>query len=218
MAELREAANAITIMNVPPTTLDDMPPSVLAIIASHVMGVSVKKIEEVRVCTCLDDVAKIFPFRVGKTTNMFDQTSQTDIRRDLGKCAFDHPDFDSWCRDPDFATIPGRSKHLIPNFAAASKKLWRKWRDATAYVFCCEQCLENAVMYLPPDNKRMMTRIRFFELNNKYNIEGPSIESYWNGPTDQGSTLTYETYGNKLVKYRGKKVWVKELVLRSNGV
>lgn len=217
MAELREAANAIRIWNIPPTTLDDMPPSVLALIASHIMDVPVKEIEEVRVCGCLGEVSKPFPFRGGQTNNLYDETSQTDIRRDLGKCRLDHGNFVNWCRKQDLAHAPGR-KHAIPNFAAASKTLYKKWRDATAYVFCCEHCLEKAVMYLPPGNKRMMTRIRFYERNNDMNIEGLSMESYWNGGGDWGEMLTYETNGNQLVEYRGRKVWVKELILPGNDI
>lgn len=212
MAELRVAANAITILNVPERTLSDMPPNVLAIIASHVMEVPVEEIEEVRACGCLGQVTKPFPFRCGETTNFYDQSSQTDIRRDLVKCPLDHGDFNDWCLKQNLGRAPGR-KHPIPNFAACSKKLYKKWRDATAYVFCCENCVEKAIMRLPAGNKRMMTRIRFFERDNKYNIEGLGMEGYAMWADAWSKMLTYQTQGNQRIVYRGKKVWIKELVL-----
>lgn len=212
MAELEAAANAITIMNIPPTTLDDMPSNVLGLIGSKIMDVPVEQIEEVRVCGCLGYVSKPFPFRGGQTELFYDVSSQTDIRRDIGKCRLDHGLFDRWCLKQYLARAPGK-KRVIPNFAVASKTMYKKWRDATAWVFCCENCVEKAILELPFDNKSLMTRIRFFERNNDDNIEGLSQEGYSMGAGEWGEMLTYETQGNQRVEYRGTKVWVKELIL-----
>ncbi|ETN40329.1 uncharacterized protein HMPREF1541_04605 [Cyphellophora europaea CBS 101466] len=198
---------------------DELPPCILARVGAYVMGVPVAQVEEVRACNCLNPGRKPFPFRGGATTFLHDTETKMDIRRDLEKCRLDvGSGLGPWCLKHDLARRLGR-KHLIANFAATNKTMYKKWRDVTAYVFCCESCMNIAILKQPLGNKRMMTRVRFYERFSDMDIEGLSREAYAKG--DRGTWedfLVYETNGNQEVEYKGFKVWVKELVLTSDDI
>lgn len=209
-------------MSIKKTGLDDMPPEVIARIASHTMDVPLEQIEEVRACNCLGQISKPFPFRAGDTHFAKDWHAGSDIRCDVGRCALDaRGGLGPWCPKQFLARAPGK-KHPIPNFAAVNKSLYKGWRHATAYVFCCEACMSLAILDLPRKNVRMITRARFYERSNDINIENLSRETYRTGVLDAGRKtellLVYETKGNQLVEYRGSHVWVKELVLTGDEV
>jgi hypothetical protein len=197
-------------------TFERLLPSVLARIASHLMSVPLSAIEEVRACVCLGPVTKPFPFRRGETHFAKDPRNSSDLRLDTNKCPLDLRDgIIKGCLKQYLAHAPGK-KRPIPNFAAASKTLYKNWRDTTAYVFCCEACMHNLILGLPKHNKRMITRARFYERDNNIDIEGRTRETFLMGSKDSDGWedwLTYETNGNERVDYLGQKIWVKELVL-----
>jgi hypothetical protein len=199
--------------------LETMPAEVIARIASEVLEVPLAVIQEVRACNCLGPVSKPFPYRAGQIQYVIDQYTKDKIRQDCEKCSLDaRSGLGSWCLKQRLARAPGK-KRLIPAFAMASKILYKKWRDATAWVFCSETCMSVLIRGLPKYNKHLVTRARFYERNNDRNIDGLAHESFFaNTVGGWDDYLLYETDGNKRVKYRNQEVWVKELILPGNDI
>lgn len=189
---------------------DEVPSFLLAPIGSLVLETPIADIEEVRACRCL--TARV-PFRSGTTTFLKDLYTDSDIRQDTAPCGMDTGKLAPWCLKPDFYAQPGH-KHIIPTFAVANKMLYKRWRDATAYVFCSETCLETAVQKLPIDNLRIMTKVRFFEHDDRKNTIAKSYESYPTGLVGEKEMLVYKSNGMTRILYKGEYVWVKELELK----
>lgn len=206
---------ATAIANIGGASFDDLPSSVLARIASHLLNQPLNQVEEVRACHCLNTQLKRFPFRAGNTNFYLDPRTLSDVRKDTHPCKLDSSRglfSGSWCLKQYVAHSPGR-KRSVPNFAAVNKMLYKKWRDAVAYVFCGERCLAKAVSMLPEGNLRMMTRVRFYERSNKKDTLEESREAYETGLTGEKALLVYGTRNMQLVEYRGRQAYVKELTL-----
>lgn len=81
-------------------------------------------------------------------------------------------------------------------------------------MFCAESCLADAIRALPAGNKKLMTRVRFVERDNKRDTLYQSREAYATGLSGWDATLTYENQeGMREIVYRGMKVHVKDMVL-----
>ena len=192
------------------TKFDDLPSAALAVIASHATSTPLNEIQEVRMCNCYN--FKTIPFRSGVAHQDFDTYTRSEVRQDSRPCRFDRGQLGPWCLKENLINHPGQ-KRQIPTFAVISKMVYKKWRDSTVFVFCGESCLAAAVKKLPPDNIRVMTRVRLFEQSDKGVLTTESKEGFSTLLTGNDHVLVYKSKGLEQIEYHGSMVFVKEMEL-----
>jgi hypothetical protein len=77
--------------------------------------------------------------------------------------------------------------------------------------------MDTLIAGLPLRNNRIVRRARFYERNNEGNITIQSGKKFSrNTVGTYNDWLVYRTEGNKMIWYRGRAVFVKEIVLDSD--